>query len=304
MTPNPSRGEGRNLIRALHAMPLLGDDMYLRMQALNLGVVDEFLMQAESDLLREYIEIESTPVPSAIFVSALTQLWVFGVYELLRTWRQRVREVMTFVKALHRVGPAARAKLMKAEKDRLTVAAPHGEEIELRRWRPLETASLDPNSIAELQFALDSSERMFRRIEALRVHLAKHEMPKAKGSTAPAPGYGRIHNETGAIYYQVLLRGNEVDMISRRDIADDCRNLLVDKKTTFLPVGVRPQLKKIAEWGYGVKRVRVTLANGRICGGVFISWNMEVIGISQHTEAAFDARDVVRIQADQEKPPK
>ena len=71
-------------------------DLYLAMQALNLSVVDEYLRSLETDLLREYHDIERTPIPSAVFVSALSQLWVFGIYELMRTWRQRIHEVMAF----------------------------------------------------------------------------------------------------------------------------------------------------------------------------------------------------------------
>jgi hypothetical protein len=88
------------LIRALQSLPLLGDDLYLRMQAMNLGVVDRFLVGIELELLQEYEQLERTPMASATFVSALTQLWIFGVYELLRTWRQRVGDVLDFVQNL------------------------------------------------------------------------------------------------------------------------------------------------------------------------------------------------------------
>ena len=31
-----------------------------------------------------------------MIVSALSQLWIFGVYEMLRTWRQRLQDVLKF----------------------------------------------------------------------------------------------------------------------------------------------------------------------------------------------------------------
>jgi hypothetical protein len=36
-------------------------------------------------------------------------------------------------------------------------------------------------------------EPLFRRIEALRMNLAKHEVPKLHAVPAMAPGYGRIN---------------------------------------------------------------------------------------------------------------
>ena len=58
--------------------------------------------------------------------------------------------------------------------------------------------------------------------------LAKHEIPKA-GRYALAPGYGRIHMEHGSIYWQVLLGDNEIDIISRRELADECERLTKDR---------------------------------------------------------------------------
>ena len=53
------------LIRALQSLPLLGDDLYLRTQAMNLGVVDHFLLDVELQLLQEYEQLERTPMASA-----------------------------------------------------------------------------------------------------------------------------------------------------------------------------------------------------------------------------------------------
>ena len=80
---------------ALLSLPLF-DNVYFRMQAMNLSMVDEFLVGLESDLLAEYMEIERTPVQSALFVSAISQLWIFGFYELLRTWRQKCMGIICF----------------------------------------------------------------------------------------------------------------------------------------------------------------------------------------------------------------
>src|SRR5574337_1181491 len=99
----PTKKKARNqapkklaLAEVLQSLPLF-DDLYLRMQATNLQIVDGFLEEQELALLKEYLQLERTPIPFLMFVSALSQLWVFGVYELLRTWRHRVQSVLDFV---------------------------------------------------------------------------------------------------------------------------------------------------------------------------------------------------------------
>jgi hypothetical protein len=76
----------------LWKLPLF-DDLFLSMQGQNVILVDLYLRDLERDLLRELIEIERTPFPATLIVSALSQMWIFAVYELLRTWRQRVKDL-------------------------------------------------------------------------------------------------------------------------------------------------------------------------------------------------------------------
>ena len=76
----------------LWKLPLF-DDLFLSMQGQNVMLVDLYLRDLERDLLREIIEIERTPFPATLVVSALSQMWIFAVYELLRTWRQRVKDL-------------------------------------------------------------------------------------------------------------------------------------------------------------------------------------------------------------------
>ena len=60
--------------------------------------------------MAEYIETERTPLQTAVFASALSQLWIFGLYELLRTWRQRAREVIRFAEELRALTGAERKR--------------------------------------------------------------------------------------------------------------------------------------------------------------------------------------------------
>ncbi len=288
---------GATLAQALRDLPLLGDDMYLRMQAMNLGFVDDFLADLESRLLAEYRALDKTPLDSAAFVSALSQLWIFGVYELLRTWRQRARDALSLAEVLNSADPNARAARMERERERIRGTSPYPEAAGDDRLRVLERISLDQSFIAAIRMAADKTESVFRRIEALRVHLAKHEVPKQKGTRAFAPGYGRINMENGSIYYQFMVRPPEVDVLSRRDVAEACRDLKTDKTTAMLPDSVRAQLKEIPEFAYGAKQVTATLKDGREFTYVFVLWDREVGSVGNYASLPFDARDVVRVRA-------
>jgi hypothetical protein len=63
----------------LWKLPLF-DDLFLSMQGQNVMLVDLYLRDLERDLLRELIEIERTPFPATLVVSALSQMWIFAVY--------------------------------------------------------------------------------------------------------------------------------------------------------------------------------------------------------------------------------
>ena len=71
------------------------DDLFLAMQGQNVMLVDFYLRDLERDLLRELVETERTPYLATVIVSALSQMWIFAVYELLRTWRQRIKRFET-----------------------------------------------------------------------------------------------------------------------------------------------------------------------------------------------------------------
>jgi hypothetical protein len=55
-------------------LPFFEDDLYLGMQAMNVGVVDSVVTQYEYALLREWFEIERTPGETAMAVSAMSQM--------------------------------------------------------------------------------------------------------------------------------------------------------------------------------------------------------------------------------------
>ena len=89
-------------------------------------------------------------------------MWIFSVYELLRTWRQAVRDIK---KEAPLPGPAVADE--SGDLSQLATAS---------RRSYVERARADPAFIEELDRARDQVDQAFRRIEALRMNLAKHEI--------------------------------------------------------------------------------------------------------------------------------
>lgn len=206
-TPAPT-----SISELLWSWPLF-DNLFLSMQGQNIMLVDFYLRDLEHDLLREYIELERTPVQSAMFVSALSQMWIFAVYELLRTWRQMVRELQS---TLAVPGVSAR---------RSDLPSNLSEDI---REHQRQKYMNDPNFRLEVESAFKSIDPLFRRIDTLRINLAKHEIKGVRKSVAPAPGYGRIDISDGSIQWLVDLGDHAVDLVSRRAIADDLRSRVLE----------------------------------------------------------------------------
>jgi hypothetical protein len=188
--------DGTTISQALQTLPLF-DDLFLRMQAMNLDVVDAFLTEQEAGLLAEYMETDRTPLPTATFVSALSQMWMFALYELLRTWRQRARDVIGWAKAFQGTPPNKQEALLSAKRREIENKAASAEGTAAFYWHAYEAAATELQFAESLRRAVDRTERLFRRIEALRMSLAKHELPGVKGSFAMAPGYGRIDMSKG-----------------------------------------------------------------------------------------------------------
>jgi len=87
--------QAKSLFKILTDLPLFRNP-YLNMQAQNIGIVDDLLVQMEVELWREYIDTEKTPFPAIMVVSALSQMWIFALYELLRTWKQMVNDLIRY----------------------------------------------------------------------------------------------------------------------------------------------------------------------------------------------------------------
>lgn len=285
------------LAEALRSLPLFTDP-YLIMQAMNLDLVDQFVADQEAQLLYLYFEQERTPLPATMFVSAFCQLWIFGLYELLRTWRQRGREIVRWSREFHALPTGDRATRLAKKRAEIEKRAADPRSTGTFHWPAYQDAASDHAFGEAIRKALDRSERLFRRIEAFRVTLAKHEMPGAPGSFAMAPGYGRIDMTNGSIYWQVVLREKEVDLVSRRTLADECRRLARDRTPAIIPEHLQDQMKPYPDDHYGVKRIAVTLDDGSECRGVHVAWRKEIVWVEGKEGVPFDADRIVAIRPD------
>ena len=276
----------------LKSLPLL-NDLYVGMQAMNLAIVDSMIEEMEGDLLAEYIHLERTPIPSVMTVSALSQLWIFGVYELLRTWRQRLQDVLKFADKTATLAPDPREAQIAARE-----ASLHDPTYDLVGHTPhveaYRRAVLDKPFRESLRTALYRSEIPFRRIESLRVHLAKHEIPKAKGVYGGGAGYSRI-NYDGSIAYHVPLGDHEVDIITRRQIADDLRQLADDRPLSILSPELQEKIKPFAHQSYGIKRVLATLKDGSK-HDVAIAWGRHLVFVRGYGMPPFGAEMIVDVE--------
>lgn len=201
------------LMQALSSLHLLGDDLYLRLQVTNIGIVDQSIMDLEYGVLRRLIDEDRTPIDDATFLNAQSQMWIFATYELLRTWKQRAKEVLALARS---------AKLAARVADLEVV---QGYTNLGRQMRALQLrAVLDsPTLLTNIEDDLRRVHVPFRRIEFIRMSLAKHEVSKQKHSIAFAPGYGRINMWCGSLDYQMEKGQVVLGNISRRDIADELR---------------------------------------------------------------------------------
>ena len=142
-------------------------------------------------------------------------MWIFAAYELLRTWRERVKDI----KKWHENGGLLlKAKELGKEKDYLHLGR---KQMEKR----LRTIAKNPASITPMLDDLKRTHMLFARIEFIRVVLAKHQEPGKRKVAAHAAGYARINKWCGSLEYQMELNGVVLGTISRRDIADALRGL-------------------------------------------------------------------------------
>ncbi len=211
----------------------LCDDLFLSMQAQNIALVDLMVLRGmETELLQEYWNNDGRmPGQFAMLVGATSQMWIYYLYEFLRTWRQRARELMEAVEEYERQETPekkadVRARLYSTVKKRRK----HVRVAPNFYGRHMEQIA-DSTFVASVRAYRDKTDLLFRRVEGVRVTLAKHEIPKTGKHQmfAEAPGYTRFDTiATGSAYWQFVLKDDTVDVVQRRDVANEFLRITED----------------------------------------------------------------------------
>ena len=196
-------------------LPFFEDDLYLGMQTMNVGIVDSVITQYEHDLLQEWFEIEKTPAQSATVVSAMSQMWIFGLYEVLRMWRDRR---YSFNKLLKNGG-------IDPKIDNMPDDDPLNLTIEVRKQQLINFKE-DESYRNRIENAWEKIEPIYRMTELFRMNLAKHCAPGKDGIMPRAPGYGRINRWCGSMDYELIDKDGYYYTMNRRDIADSLRSCI------------------------------------------------------------------------------
>lgn len=220
------------LREGLLSLALFGSDTNMRQQAFNLGLIDSFIMQLEAQLLRKYLD-EKSYSGEAAFVNALSQMWIFAAYELMRTWRQRARELVTLAE-----NGGLKSKLEHLRKN--TGYIHPGREI---RACQIEQVLAGPTLVDQLRVDLRRIHMPYARMEALRISIAKHEVHKSS-HPAHMPVYGRINMSCGSLDYEISNAAVSLNTMNRRDIADDIR---------FIPRLTEPTDQDIASFDMALR---------------------------------------------------
>jgi len=195
-------------------LPFFEDDLYLGMQAMNVGVVDSVITEYEYALLSEWFEIERTPTETAMAVSAMSQMWIYGLYEVLRMWRDRRFQ---FNKLFINGGVDLKvASLSDDDPINLTIEA---RKKQLVRYKD------DTEYRSSIDATWEKIEPVYRMTELFRMNLAKHNAPGKDGVIPRAPGYGRINRWCGSMDYELIEKNGYYTTMNRRDIADALRSI-------------------------------------------------------------------------------
>jgi hypothetical protein len=114
------------------------DDIYLGLQAQNIARVEMSVVRRwEREVLDEQEDDPgSYQGPKYRELMALSQMWVFGLYEFLRTWRQRPRALIQFGEKYDKFATQAeRDAYLKDIVDKAKDKAEHPEPYESRGSR-------------------------------------------------------------------------------------------------------------------------------------------------------------------------
>jgi hypothetical protein len=198
----------------------LCEDVWLGMQLRNIAIVDlGVLRDIELQAMQSYFADDRVDGNILMLLSATSQMWVFSLYEFMRTWRSKAKHILKTAVEYQTVAPRKKKKFLQqildnAEgKHKFVRIAPNFYHEQLSKID-------DPAFVASVQKYFDDTAGLFSEVSFLRVALAKHEVEGKPGFAAEAPGYGRMSYWTGSLYWHLVNKDGYQERVERVELAD------------------------------------------------------------------------------------
>lgn len=209
---NPEEIDQMAIYWAINSLVFFANNLDFSNQAMNLTIVDEYIMDLEYGYLGSKIDETNTPYQS-MFLSAQSQMWIFSAYELMRTWREKISK---YLKAADNGGLPLKLKELQK---------PIGYENYTIQKRIEEINLLieNPELVETMRNDLKRTQILFTQMELLRMSLAKHQMRKRPSAAVLTPTVGYMNRWSGSLEYEINSGQVVICNLSRRDIADGIR---------------------------------------------------------------------------------
>lgn len=209
---NPEEIDQMAIYLALNSLVFFAYNLDFSNQAMNLTIVDEFIMDLEYGYLRSKFDETNTPY-QPIFLSAQSQMWIFSAYELMRTWREKISK---YLKAADNGGLPLKLK-------ELQKPIGYANYTIQRRIDEITLLVENPELVETMRDDLKRTQMLFTQMELLRMSLAKHQMRKRPSAAVLTPTVGYMNRWCGSLEYQINSGQVIICNLSRRDIADGIR---------------------------------------------------------------------------------
>ena len=211
--------EDFNLMTWSMGVPLC-EDVWLGMQLRNIAIVDLGLLRdIELAAMQSYFADDRIDRNTLMLLSATSQMWVYSLYEFMRTWRSKAKHILKTAAEYETAAPRKKKKFLQQVLDntegkhKFVRIAPHFYREQLTKIN-------DPAFVATIQAYYDDTAGLFGEVSILRVALAKHEVEGKPGFAAEAPGYGRMSCWTGSLYWHLNNKEGYQERVERVELAN------------------------------------------------------------------------------------
>lgn len=207
-----------SVIAWYRSIPLC-DDVWLGMQAQHIAAVDIAIIRPLELHTARALFNEEGIADLMMALNGVSQMWLFALYEFLRTWRQRAKQVLQHADQYSRTKLAKQASFLEK-----VIADAKGKEKHIYSGPSFYSEHIsriaDRSFVDEVKGYYEKTDGFFSAIEQLRMNLAKHEVPRTKGMISEMPGYSRIDHVSGTLYWHYTGEHGGLEKFDRREAAN------------------------------------------------------------------------------------